>query len=70
MSEIPVWRDTYASFGAALGLHPVTVKHMVRDRKVRAVKFGGKRPSVRLEPPEDYLRREGQWCGPQDGEAV
>jgi hypothetical protein len=62
MSDI--WTDTYASVAQALGVHEVTVKHMVRDGDYPAVKFGSsKRPIVRLMPPKEYLRLKGRWSG-------
>jgi hypothetical protein len=65
-NDTPIWKDTYATVAVALNIHPVTVKHMVRDGEYPAVKFGGpKRPMVRLMPPKEYLRLKGRFTVPQ-----
>lgn len=65
-SETPVWSDTYKTFGDAMGLHFRTVIRMERDGEVRSVRFGNnpKKPIVRLEPPAEFLARQGRFSQP------
>jgi len=62
----PVFKETFATFGAAVGLHKRTVRNLVDRGEVRCVRFGsGKKPIVRLEPPADYLARQGRYSDPE-----
>jgi len=57
-TETLIYRDTYASFGEALDITPRTIKKYVQEGRVRAVKLAPK--IVRLEPPADFVAREGK----------
>jgi hypothetical protein len=62
----PVWRDTYATFAEALNLHPRTIKTLVSIGQVRCVRLcAGKKPIVRLEPPAEYIARQGKFSHPE-----
>jgi hypothetical protein len=54
----PVWKDTYQTFGDAIGVTPRTVMRWCAEGKVRAVKLAPK--VVRLEPVGEFVEREGQ----------
>jgi len=65
VSDTPVWNDTLRTFGDAIGAHPRTVRRMVDCGDVRAVRFGSvKKPILRLEPPAEFVAREGRFSGP------
>lgn len=63
MPTAPVWRDTYASFGQALDLNIRTVKKYAAEGRIRVVRLAPK--VVRLEPPAEFVAREGRFSGPE-----
>jgi hypothetical protein len=53
-----IYRESYQSFADALDVTPRTVMRWCAEGKVRAVKLAPK--VVRLEPPAEFVAREGQ----------
>ena len=57
-ADTPVWGHTLQTFADALGLSKRTIRALVDNGEIRAVRFGSiKKPIVRLEPPAEYLAR-------------
>jgi hypothetical protein len=59
----PLWRDTYATFSEALDLNIRTTKRYVAEGRIRCVRLAPK--VVRLEPPAEFVAREGRFSGPE-----
>ena len=71
-ADTPVWSHTLQTFADALGLSKRTIRALVDNGEIRAVRFGSiKKPIVRLEPPAEYLARQGRYNAlPEDQPAA
>ena len=69
MSDTPVFRHSFRTFGEAIGLNLRTIKTMEANGAIRDQRFGSsKRPIVRLEEPADFLARSARLTGPAPAE--